>query len=270
MNCSERIRYLETYQGNNRSVKQVVEYWKNAYQEISIRSIRLEPVITENGRAIYEKVQVTTKKGKTVSAKFIRLADDGPFPLLLLFHDLARPCRGWFHMTRFVTMGWAVMAIENAEQLTKEDLTDEILKVLYQNALILTKAAVMLPDIDSQVIGTWGEGFGGGLAIVSAALSEERTLCTCLNPLPAGRENPLVSIENFTPLLHGYFLMGTGMMDDMADPEGQFAAYNRAGCEKKHLVYPKFGHERINHFEDQHLMQMEQYKKEFSVNPEQR
>ena len=58
---------------------------------------------------------------------------------------------------------------------------------------------------------------------------------------------------NLAPLLRGPLLMGTGLLDKVAPPEGQYAVYNRAVCPKKHLVYPKYEHERINFFEDELL-----------------
>ena len=34
-------------------------------------------------------------------------------PLCLMFHDVDRPVRGWHHMTRFVAMGYAVLALDD-------------------------------------------------------------------------------------------------------------------------------------------------------------
>ena len=88
--------------------------------------------------------------------------------------------------------------------------------------------------------------------------------CAALNPMPADfRRRNGVSDEkllsaldymdpvNFAPFLRGALLMGTGLMDKVAPPEGQYAIYNRAVCPKRHLVYPKYEHERINFFENE-------------------
>ena len=45
-------------------------------------------------------------------------------------------------------------------------------------------------------------------------------------------------------------LLGTSMMDDAALPQSQYAVFNRAAGEKRHVTYPKWGHERVNDFED--------------------
>ena len=55
----------------------------------------------------------------------------------------------------------------------------------------------------------------------------------------------------FAPLLRGELLLGTGLMDTVALPAAQYAVYNRAGCPKRHLVYPNYLHERINFFENE-------------------
>ena len=62
-----------------------------------------------------------------------------------------------------------------------------------------------------------------------------------------------VDAVNFAPMLKGQLLLGTALMDKIAPPEGQYALYHRAGCEKTHFVYPKYEHERINFFEHEVL-----------------
>ena len=42
-------------------------------------------------------------------------------------------------------------------------------------------------------------------------------------------------------------------MDAVARPLTQYAAYNRAGCAKRLAAYPKYGHERLNDFENRLL-----------------
>lgn len=78
-----------------------------------------------------------------------------------------------------------------------------------------------------------GEGFGGALALVTAALLPGEVRCAALNPMPADfRRRNGVSDEkllsaldymdpvNFAPFLRGALLMGTGLMDKVAPPEG--------------------------------------------------
>ncbi|MFR4560851.1 MAG: acetylxylan esterase [Flavonifractor plautii] len=55
------------------------------------------------------------------------------------------------------------------------------------------------------------------------------------------------------PLLTCPLLLGTGLLDQTASPKCQYAIFNRARGPKTHLVYPKYGHERINFFENELL-----------------
>lgn len=40
-------------------------------------------------------------------------------------------------------------------------------------------------------------------------------------------------------------------MDTYAPPKGQAAIYNNLQCEKQWKIYPKYGHERVNFFENE-------------------
>ena len=64
-----------------------------------------------------------------------------------------------------------------------------------------------------------------------------------------------VDAANFSALLpKGFELLdGICLMDAVARPLTQYAAYNRAGCAKRLVVYPKYGHERLNDFENRLL-----------------
>lgn len=59
-----------------------------------------------------------------------------------------------------------------------------------------------------------------------------------------------VDAANMATLLRASLLLGTSMMDDAALPQSQYAVFNRAPGEKRHITYPKWGHERVNDFED--------------------
>ena len=48
-------------------------------------------------------------------------------------------------------------------------------------------------------------------------------------------------------------LIGTALLDQSAPTEGTFALYNRLPEQKEMRVYPKFGHERINQFENEQI-----------------
>ena len=54
----------------------------------------------------------------------------------------------------------------------------------YLDALAVAKAALALPWVDTGRVYTFGEGFGGGLALLAASLYPAVSRCAALNPLP--------------------------------------------------------------------------------------
>lgn len=105
----------------------------------------------------------------------------------------------------------------------------------------------------------FGEGFGGGLALLTACLLPEVKRCAVLNPLPgdfagagvAGQDD--LDLANFVPLCRAEVLLGSCLMDTYAPPQGQAAIYNRLSGPKQWKMYPKYVHERVNFFENQML-----------------
>ena len=56
---------------------------------------------------------------------------------------------------------------------------------------------------------------------------------------------------SFAHLVRCPVLFGTGLADVVCPPETQFTVYNALTCPKKHLLYPDFGHEEIQAFDDE-------------------
>ena len=59
---------------------------------------------------------------------------------------------------------------------------------------------------------------------------------------------------SFAHLVRCPVLFGTGLSDVVCPSETQFAVYNALTCPKKHLLYPDFGHEEIQAFDDQIIL----------------
>lgn len=257
MTITERMRSLEHFRGSTLCPPDFSDYWQQKLNMLRGLSVHRERVPFHNPAAVYENLQVIIPGGESVQARYIRPVGNGPFPTVLMFHDLGRPCRGWHHMTRFVGFGYAVIALENQLDASKtiEELSTEQLERMDLDALAAAFAALRLPETDTAHLAAWGEGFGGGLALLVSALLPVSVRCGCLHPMPAqlAPEKVYLDLINFAPLLHGPLLMGTALMDTVAPPEGQYAIYNRAACVKRHLVYPKYEHERINAFENELL-----------------
>ena len=214
-------------------------------------------------------------------------------PAVVLFSDLGRGVRSWLHLLRFSALGTPVVALEarpceaslkdawrgalTAEELAgalinPDDAASSTLKQLIDDALVTTAVA-------SRFLGhttvTWGEGLGGSQALFTAALlPKEVSLTMALNPLFADNATTLRAHVGCgdTPqsdaaidavglldsacaaeLVRVPALIGTALLDQSAPTEGTFALYNRLPGQKEMRVYPKFGHERINQFENEQI-----------------
>lgn len=214
-------------------------------------------------------------------------------PAVVLFSDLGRGVRSWLHLLRFSALGLPVVALEarpcepqlkdawrgalTAEELAHalinpDDAASSTLKQLIDDALVTTAVA-------SRFLGrttvTWGEGLGGSQALFAAALLPKAVSATmALNPFFADNATTLRTVVGCgdTPqsdaaidavglldsacaaeLVRVPALIGTALLDQSAPTEGTFALYNRLPGQKEMRVYPKFGHERINQFENEQI-----------------
>lgn len=221
------------------------------------------------------------------------LSASAKLPAVVLFSDLGRGVRSWLHLLRFSALGMPVVALEarpcqaslkdawrgalTAEELARalinpDDAASSPLKQLIDDALVTTAVA-------SRFLGrttvTWGEGLGGSQALFAAALLPKEVSATmALNPLFADNATTLRTVVGCgdTPqsdaaidavglldsacaaeLVRVPALIGTALLDQSAPTEGTFALYNRLPGQKEMRVYPKFGHERINQFENEQI-----------------
>ena len=218
---------------------------------------------------------------------------EAKLPAVVLFSDLGRGVRSWLHLLRFSALGLPVVALEarpyeaqlkdawrgalTAEELARalinpDDAASSTLKQLIDDALVTTAVA-------SRFLGrttvTWGEGLGGSQALFTAALLPKAVSATmALNPLFADNATTLRTVVGCgdTPqsdaaidavglldsacaaeLVRVPALIGTALLDQSAPTEGTFALYNRLPGQKEMRVYPKYGHERINQFENEQI-----------------
>mgnify|MGYP000046849382 FL=1 len=221
------------------------------------------------------------------------LSASSKLPAVVLFSDLGRGVRSWLHLLRFSALGLPVVALEarpcepqlkdawrgtfTAEELAHalinpDDAASSTLKQLIDDALVTTAVA-------SRFLGrttvTWGEGLGGSQALFATALLPKAVSATmALNPLFADNATTLRAHVGCgdTPqsdaaidavglldsacaaeLVRVPALIGTALLDQSAPTEGTFALYNRLAGRKEICVYPKFGHERINQFENEQI-----------------
>ena len=238
-------------------------------------------------------VSVTEPLAPAELSSSVELSASAKLPAVVLFSDLGRGVRSWLHLLRFSALGMPVVALEarpceaslkdawrgalTAEELASalinpDDDASSTLKQLIDDALVTTAVA-------SRFLGrttvTWGEGLGGSQALFTAALlPKEVSVTMALNPLFANNATTLRAHVGCgdTPqsdaaidavglldsacaaeLVRVPALIGTALLDQSAPSEGTFALYNRLPGQKEMRVYPKYGHERINQFENEQI-----------------
>lgn len=159
---------------------------------------------------------------------------------------------------------------------------------LIRDALLWIRVASLLPQIDPDRISVCGDGQGGGLAIACAAIHLGIEKCAAHYPMLCDykrvwdkdfgtngydglafffrwhdplhqREQEIfdklayVDVKNFAPLVRCPVLMSTGLQDTVSPPSAQFAVFHALQGEKRHLIYPKHGHELNNFYENELL-----------------
>ena len=264
-------------------------YWKGIDERVASHSaacvLRETPVELGNPCATYAQLETVGLDGEPLNARLVRPVGDGLHPVMLMFHDAMRGVRGWHHMTRFVALGYAVLALENRAGVEKV-LVEEPLAVgdglgvavriptcavpaatgrvlsqdavdalsgTFTDALVLAHLIPRLAGLDPARVMTWGEGLGGGLALATAAIAGAQAVCA-LNPLPAALADScaLLDIACMTSGLACPVLLGTGMLDLQSNPQAQ-EVLAEGLVQVRHLHYPRYAHERVNAFEDEML-----------------
>lgn len=240
-----------------------------------------------------DQTQLSARVILPSGASAAELPATAELPAVVLFSDLGRGVRSWLHLLRFSALGLPVVALEarsyepqlkdawrgalSAAELAHalinpDDAVSSTLKQLIDDALVTTAVA-------SRFLGrttvTWGEGLGGSQALFAAALLPKEVSATmALNPFFADNATTLRAHVGCgdTPqsdaaidavglldsacaaeLVRVPALIGMALLDQSAPTEGTFALYNRLPGQKEMRVYPKFGHERINQFENEQI-----------------
>lgn len=157
---------------------------------------------------------------------------------------------------------------------------------VHQDIAVLCRIAAQLPGIDLSRVCINGASQGGALGLATAALHPELVGKAAIQyPFlsdfekvwqlgadqiayeglryymrwfdPEGRRTKeiftklgYVDTLNFAPLVQCPVLFGTGLRDVVCPPITQYAVYNNLNCPKKHVIFPDFGHEEIQAYDD--------------------
>lgn len=265
----------------------VQEFWLERARAAAAHArdypLTVRPVELGNPVATYAQLEMSALDGTSLRARLVVPADGASHPVLLMFHDAMRGVRGWHHMTRFVALGLAVVALESRSGIEgllvpepavigdglgvamrtgvgeEPQRTGRVIPAAgahawtgtLEDALVLAHACARLEGLDAGELFTWGEGAGAGLALSVAALVGAHGACA-LNPLPAAlaAESSTCDVALVAQGLSCPVLLGTGMLDLQAPPEAQDVIASGLR-DVRHLRYPRYAHERVNAFEDE-------------------
>ena len=291
MPTPKHLSALEATIAQTQMPSDFIEFWSNQKKSIKQQPLTNCRPIKKTNTAAYSYVNYTGTDNAEKTATYIKPATKEPTAIMIDFHDIGRSTRGLYYLTRYIALGYAVFApsitgvyaMANGVDKSKEDMG--FLQV-YRDALLAVSVAHQLhPNLPIYVS---GEGIGGSLAILTAALTPQIQCCSALNPLMAdfrticdlnadtgfyssmreyfrnfdathaNRDHVFKNLDyldvvNFAALVQCPLLIGTGLISELSPPATQYAVYNNAVCQKRHALFQKYGHERINFYEDEHL-----------------
>lgn len=304
------LERLREYRGSFPCPEDFSEFWQGVVQSLSREELpALERLKFANPSARYYRVTITAPDGCILRAKYICPDTDETVPTVLQFHDYPSASRSWLHLTRYVSLGYAVLAPDCRGQGGESgngpsapgpmaygpmfnglegEVRDLYLYHLYEDALLWTKTLKKLPATAGSHLLVYGEGQGGALALACAAMEPVFRKCAAHYPMLCDykrvwdmdydvglydslrfffrwhdplhqREQELfrklayADAKNFAPMVRAEVLMSTGLLDIVSPPSAQFAVFNGIEAPKRHLIYPKHGHELNNFFENELL-----------------
>ena len=305
------IKEMEMYLGSGIKAADFESYWDNKIKKAD--EMNLEYNITKkefkNKKANYYEIHFKGVDGANIYAKYICPSNSEKCPTVLEFHDYKESSRSWYNLSRYIALGYSVLAMDCRGQGGKsEDLgavkgttvSGHIIKGIddsidnmyyvkvYLDAYILSKIASCLPSTDNNKLIAFGKGQGGTLALVTCAFNKTIKKCSlqypfisdfkriwdmdldieayegiryyfkCFDPMHINEEKifkrlSYIDAVNFAEKLECELFMGTGLLDNISPPSTQYAIFNNAKCEKRHVIFHKYGHEIINFFEDENL-----------------
>lgn len=162
---------------------------------------------------------------------------------------------------------------------------DMLFRHIFLDTAQLAAIALSMPEVDDKRLYAMGGSQGGALTIACAALEPRVSKLAPMYPFLSDYKrvwemdlakdayyelqsyfrffDPLhenedeiykklgyIDIQNLAKRIRGKVLFGTGLMDMICPPSTQFTVYNKIEADKKHLIYPDYGHENLPGFWD--------------------
>ena len=175
------LELLRGYTGSFPSPEDFTAFWNTVKAEIDSApvSLQMEPVAYPNPNARYYHVTLIAPDNCKLHAKYICPSHEGSAACTLTFHDYPGASRGWFHLTRYISIDTAVLAPDcrgqggYSENGTvgagpaaygpmfnglEGEIRETYLFKLFRDALLWAKVAMMLSKTDPEKLYVCGDG----------------------------------------------------------------------------------------------------------------
>ena len=273
MDVSAYLKIQKNYVGKTQCPNDFSIYWRQKIEECKKRLDWEEKEQEYGGKVLSTKqILYRTLDGGEGRADYIYPLEGEIEGMVILFTDAGREIRGRHYLSRFPALGYAVLALANRnyyrDHLWNDNDSKNIIYIdqAYTDSFLMVELGKRLiseqeKEQEIEFFFT-GEGLGGSLAVTAGYMLNKKAACMILNPcicdLKDGME--LYDTRFFAKETKADILMGTGLMDTISDPLSQAALYHSFRGEKYRRIYPKYGHERINFFENDMLVFMKEGK----------
>lgn len=278
------------FHGNTKLPEDFTKFWNTlCRQDCQLpAAFELKKRMT-TAAAEYDDLSYMGLDGRTITTSYIRPLLQKPTAIVIDFHNTGRSSRGQFYLNRYTALGFSVMAPPCHPGITLgfsmsagEEIQNQAACMAYREAFLAVRIARELEPL--LPVYTYGEGLGAALAVACSGRAGVEK-CAAQNPLLTdyrtvyelgydtgyyetirryfrdidgehsheeeffGRLD-YVDCLNFARFSKASLLLGTGLLDEVSPAKGQYGLFHSAAGEKRHSVFPKHGHERINFFEN--------------------
>lgn len=196
---------LEKYLGILNKPDDFESFWKERIDLADNMKLEysLNKVEFKNTKGRYYNLSFKSIDGEIIEAKYICPSTKEKSPIVLEFHDYKESSNGWHNLTRYLGIGYSVLAMDCRGQGGKtsdsykgmgptvqghliqgiDDLTQNMYYCkVYLDAYILSKIAGELESTDSEKLITFGKGQGAALAAFVARFNKKIKKCSMQYP----------------------------------------------------------------------------------------
>ncbi|WP_352416925.1 acetylxylan esterase [Clostridium tertium] len=202
------IKEMEAYLGSSIKPNDFDNFWDREINSITEENLKYRMVKKEfkNKQSEYYEIYFNGIDGAEIYAKYICPSSKKKFPIVLEFHDYKEASKGWYHLSRYVAIGYSVVAMDCRGQGGKSqdiggikgstvcghvingldgELKDMYYRKVYLDAYILSRIIEKFEKTDISKIISFGKGQGAALALVVAALNKNIKKCSLQYPFLA-------------------------------------------------------------------------------------